>query len=271
MARIRSIKPDFWGDSKLASELTRDQRLFYIGLWNEADDEGRFLAHPRRLLGAIFPYEEDLSESFTEASLKVLSDTGRLTLYSVNGEPYGQLTKFEEHQKINRPSKSRIPSPDSALADAHTAFTESSVKPHVLARAREEQGTGNREQGTGSISAEPKVDSTPNGGGILIHLPTNRKGENYAVPNHQADEWRELYPAVSVDAELRKMRGWLLANADRRKTSRGMPRFIANWLARQQDRGGTGTATPKTKAERLAELQASIERAEKEEAERESA
>ena len=119
--------------------------------------------------------------------------------------------------------------------------------------------------------AEPKVDSTPNGGGILIHLPTNRKGENYAVPKHAADEWRELYPAVSVDAELRKMRGWLLANPDRRKTSRGMSRFIANWLARQQDRGGTATTTTKTKAERLAELQASIERAEREEAERESA
>ncbi len=33
------------------------------------------------------------------------------------------------------------------------------------------------------------------------------------------------------------MRGWLLSNKDRRKTRRGISRFITSWLSREQDRG----------------------------------
>lgn len=37
--RIRQVKPAFWTDAKLAA-LPHDARLFYIGLWMLADDEG---------------------------------------------------------------------------------------------------------------------------------------------------------------------------------------------------------------------------------------
>jgi hypothetical protein len=149
MARIRSIKPEFWTDYRMAEDLTRDQRLFYIGLWNDADDEGRFLAHPRRLLGAIFPYDRDLDEAFIEGSFRVLMETGRMVLYEANGEPYGELTKFSAHQRINRPSPSRIPPPPTISVDSlsdHGAFSEPSIPG---ARTRE-LGAGSREQGAGA-------------------------------------------------------------------------------------------------------------------------
>src|SRR3990167_3984881 len=72
MARIRTIKPDFWMDARLAKDLTRDQRLFYIGLWNQADDEGRFRAHPDLLKGALFPYDSDIQGAFVKSSLRAL-------------------------------------------------------------------------------------------------------------------------------------------------------------------------------------------------------
>lgn len=137
MARIRTVKPEFWQDQKMAAELTREQRLFYVALWNEADDEGRFMANPRRLLGLIFPFDDDLDGSFIEDSLRTLSDTGRVHLYTVDGTPYAQLTKFLEHQRINRPTPSRIPPPDSDLADCHGAISEDS-----LSLQRPEVGTG---------------------------------------------------------------------------------------------------------------------------------
>ena len=138
MARIRTIKPDFWGDFRLAQELSRDVRLFYIALWNQADDEGRFLAHPRRLLGAVFPYDEDISAADIREWLEMLALTGRLTMYEVDGEPYAQLTKFPTHQKINRPQASRIPAPPSTEDSRrlHGTFTEDSL-PEV---EREEEG-----------------------------------------------------------------------------------------------------------------------------------
>jgi hypothetical protein len=41
VARIRSIKPAFWTDEKI-NRLSNDAALFFIGLWNFADDYGFF-------------------------------------------------------------------------------------------------------------------------------------------------------------------------------------------------------------------------------------
>ena len=53
------------------------------------------------------------------------------------------------------------------------------------------------------------------------------------------DSWAELYPAVNVIQELRKMKGWINSNPKKRKTEGGIKRFVNSWLAREQDRGGT--------------------------------
>ena len=65
------------------------------------------------------------------------------------------------------------------------------------------------------------------------------------------DTWAELYPAVDIMQELRKMKGWLDSNPTKRKTKRGISRFINSWLARTQDNGGNrkqgGAYTGQTK------------------------
>jgi hypothetical protein len=61
-------------------------------------------------------------------------------------------------------------------------------------------------------------------------------GTEYLVLPDSLTEWKYLYPAVDVMQELRNMRGWLLANKTKRKTRRGIERFINNWLAKRQDR-----------------------------------
>jgi len=57
MARIRSIKPEFWSDEKLA-ECTLGARLLFMGMWNFADDEGRMENSPKRLKMQIFPGDD---------------------------------------------------------------------------------------------------------------------------------------------------------------------------------------------------------------------
>lgn len=71
---------------------------------------------------------------------------------------------------------------------------------------------------------------------VTIFLPTNRSGEEYPIPENLTTEFQELYPAVDVVAQLRAMRGWLLANQGKRKTSRGMMAFVNSWLKREQDK-----------------------------------
>ena len=61
-----------------------------------------------------------------------------------------------------------------------------------------------------------------------------------AFPIYPSDvkRWEELYPAVDIIAQLRKMAGWCDANPKRRKTKNGIKRFINSWLAGEQDKGG---------------------------------
>ena len=47
-----------------------------------------------------------------------------------------------------------------------------------------------------------------------------------------------------VVAEIRRAYEWILANPDRRKTAKGMRRFLFNWLSRAVDSRSTSRAPP---------------------------
>lgn len=91
---------------------------------------------------------------------------------------------------------------------------------------------GNRTEDI-TICAEPETVSAP----PVIELPLN-DGTLYPISQEQCQEWAGLYPAVNVIQQLRQMRGWLDSNPTKRKTIRGIKRFVAGWLARTQDKGG---------------------------------
>ena len=67
-------------------------------------------------------------------------------------------------------------------------------------------------------------------------LPTNKKGEEFPVYQKDIELWTDTYPKVDVIQQLKKIRAWLDANPTKRKTSKGMKKFINNWLSREQDR-----------------------------------
>ena len=62
----------------------------------------------------------------------------------------------------------------------------------------------------------------------------------YPIYQEDIGKWRDLYPAVDVEQEIKKMIGWLDANPTKRKTKNGIKRFINGWLAKEQDKGKGG-------------------------------
>lgn len=81
----------------------------------------------------------------------------------------------------------------------------------------------------------------PDHSGIL--LPLVDKSE-YDVPLSKIEQWQRAYPAVDIRQELLRMISWLNANSKRKKTRRGIDRFITTWLSKEQDRGGTYRSNP---------------------------
>lgn len=109
MARIRTIKPSFWGDDKVC-RLSWDARLLLIGIISTADDQGRFIATPQAVLGYVFPHEDVSSARFKKLMAEIV-DTKIVALYEDRGRAYGYLPHWRKHQRINKPSPSTFPAP----------------------------------------------------------------------------------------------------------------------------------------------------------------
>lgn len=105
MARIRTIKPEFWGDEKLAV-LDATTRLVFLGLLSMADDAGRLIDNVKSLDGQLFPRTDD---SCREA-LEVLAKLERIDRYcAASGQSIIQIVHWTRHQKINKPCKYVLP------------------------------------------------------------------------------------------------------------------------------------------------------------------
>lgn len=112
MPRIRTVKPSFWTDEKLA-DLPRDVRLLFLGLISAmADDEGRCKGNPRLVKAAVFPLDDDVTAAQVDEWLALLHAGERIQLYQANGERYVQIVKWGIHQRIDKPHQSQLPPPE---------------------------------------------------------------------------------------------------------------------------------------------------------------
>ena len=105
MARIRTIKPEFFIDDDLA-KLHPLTRLLFIGLWCLADKSGRLEDKPQKIKIQILPYDKH----DVEHELTVLANTGMIIRYFSEGRKYIQVSSFTKHQRVHHTEKeSEIP------------------------------------------------------------------------------------------------------------------------------------------------------------------
>lgn len=137
MARIRTIKPDFWEDEKLG-RLEDIDRLNFLGLISLADDEGRGRGAAEWLCNRLHPYSVNGHRMLMEDSMNRLETANLVRFYEVDGQRFYQLRNFNRHQKINRPSPSKLP-----------CLPEPSVKAHgMIIDASPTEGKGTERSGT---------------------------------------------------------------------------------------------------------------------------
>lgn len=177
MARIRTIKPEFWTDEKILS-LDPLTRLLFIGLWNYADDEGYFWNEPFRVKLQVLP----MDNCDVVSMLKSLATIGLLTEFvSSDGKSAYCISHFKDHQKVQHPNPSKIsrecsPVSVSAHEDSMNAH-ENSLSAHEISgtfsersllkgkgmegngREKEEEGSG--EGGISPSAQESASDSPP--------------------------------------------------------------------------------------------------------------
>lgn len=101
MARIRTVKPEFWS-SEQVMECSPIARLLFIGLWNFCDDGGNHVDSDRTIKAEIFP-GDDVSSSDVRRLLEELSSNDLISFYTSSGKAFLHVNGWK-HQKIERPS-----------------------------------------------------------------------------------------------------------------------------------------------------------------------
>ncbi|WP_024788419.1 MULTISPECIES: hypothetical protein [Pandoraea] len=111
MARIRSVKPEFW-TSEQVMDVSRDARILFIGMWNFCDDAGIHSANEKRLKAEVFP-ADDLTSADVRRMVDELLRVGLLDEYEVAGQRFWIVTGWH-HQKIDQPTF-KHPLPDGTV------------------------------------------------------------------------------------------------------------------------------------------------------------
>lgn len=211
MARIRTVKPEFWTDEKVV-ECSIQARLLFIGMFNFADDNGNLVNSPKRIKMQVFPADA----LDCDPLLNELITHGLLTEYSVNGVSYLNIKGFTKHQKINRPTKSAIPDIE---------FSEDSLSTHEqLTDGKDLEGKGKESKGEDitpntqaanatcdEVKADPVPESIPSETApseATVHAMSGRyafEGNVVRLNHKDYEAWKLLYPNIDLNYELQKL------------------------------------------------------------------
>lgn len=221
------------------------EEVFFYRLIVNCDDYGRMDARLQILKSRLFPLKSVAEKNIKDA-LNKLSAVGVVCLYTVNGKPLLQFVTWGQHQNI-RNKKSKFPAPedgcvfkdyDSLLNSLENICNQlTSNVPVIQSNPNQSEYESEIESESEYMHGAEQTATVPPAMPPLISLPLNDKTE-FDITQKHIDHWGELYPAVDIVQELRKMRGWLESNPAKRKTRKGIARFITSWLSKEQDKGG---------------------------------
>jgi hypothetical protein len=111
MARRRMIDPNFWTSEDI-SKLNIQQRLLVIGLFSNADDEGKGKANPAAIRSAVFTYD-DISLQEITWDIEVIQTVINIIFYEIDGSKYYKFINWTKWQRVDKPQKSLIPDQNS--------------------------------------------------------------------------------------------------------------------------------------------------------------
>jgi len=142
VARIRTIKPDFFTSEDIIS-LTQAARLLYIGLWCEADREGRMVWKPRTFKFRYLPADDANIDSLCDELIR----QGLVVLY---GDGLAYIPSFTNHQHVNpREAKSELPVPDASVTRAHASNLDVHAQVGKERKGKEGDKDASRTRGRG--------------------------------------------------------------------------------------------------------------------------
>jgi hypothetical protein len=240
MARIRCIKPEF-PHSESMGRVSRDARLAFILLWTIADDAGRLRGNSRMLASLLYPYDSD-APRLIDRWLGELEAEGCVNRYTIDGNQYLEVRNWLSHQRIDRPTPSKIPSLAKAREDSRGLVEGSPLDRNGMEGIKE----GNGKDICGETAEPSSPPDEPAHEPAVLEFPCDGEPSTWRLMASQVAEWQTLFQSLDIVSECRSALAWVLADSARRKTARGMQKFLVGWFGRAQNSGRGRSKQPQT-------------------------
>ena len=224
MARIRTVKPECFRH-ELLQDLERDYptlkpMLVFIGLFGHCDKSGRFPWKPRTLKLDILPFLEfDMQEA-----LQLLEAHSLIKPYQVDGESYGYIPTFEDHQRINGKEAQephKYPAPPDVIDVKHEGSNGEALGKHPVAQ----EGKGREGKGR-EVPPPGRHDELC----TLLQRLVTENNPREILTAAQVEGWRDdAEKLLRLDKrdfeEAKKLITWSQADSFWKKNIRSMGKF----------------------------------------------
>lgn len=271
MARIRSLKPEFW-DSPGTAKASLRTRLLFMAMWNWADDYGVGDATPGRLINFAFPHDE-ISVADFPRMLSEVSKSYEVVFFTFRNRPFYVIPSWDTHQRNERRAKVKVElydAAEAAIAAASSVGSETSDDLHGNSvQLRGASGTGTGEQGnrgtgeslvtyvSGEISEAPAKPT-----------PSKKKGTRISGPDWMpqqktVDRIKAAFPHISSE-QLRNEHElficWATSSASSNAVKLDWDATWSGWMRRElvKMRSHNGTNGKPHKLRALADLAAEV-------------
>ena len=227
-----------WTDSEHVNALSWQAECLFIRLIMKADDYGCFYGNPRLVRSLLFPLKDGLKDSDVKKWIAECVNAGLVRLYSTDGKPFMAIEKFGQRLKQSRrkfpePATTsgnfrELPGTSGNFPAETDTDTDTDIETETVLNIPNDKSFS-------MFYPEPEKSGSP-GCRKRVKIFFDYEGDSkiHGIDQKQLDLWKENFPAVDVEEELRKMSAWLDANRANRK--KNVKRFIVNWLTKTQDR-----------------------------------
>ncbi len=226
--RIRTVKPEIVSDEKIG-KLSRGAECTWYRLISQSDDYGYQLGGVRRLLGVLYPINNEVTPDILSGWISELADAGMIRhRTTVQGTPVIEIVNWSKHQKVDRPGK---PILRDQLAEPSTAAHET-----LASDSRVQRATSDADLGPRTMDHSPR--RTRRGG----------KRETWLTPI--ADAHERIYGAGS----FAPLAGRFAASWKQLVDAHGGEKCARVWAFSQRDESQRKFLTPENVASRFSDF-----------------
>ncbi len=202
----------------------------------------------------VIPYTPDMIAAVTnhqigtvEKAIKILEqmgfieilDNGAIYMTDIQnfiGQSSTEADRIRNYRKTINAEKTRVSEIEAVTNDMTEdvqMFVQMSDErtPEIRDKSienRDKENINTLARSSGKQTSEPEAD---------VEALILNDGSEWRPTEALFAEYVRLYPNVDVKQQFNVMRSWCLSNPKKRKTRRGITRFVNSWLTREQDKG----------------------------------